>query len=183
MILEKNLHEKTLAVEVHLWHWRNKKMKICPKCDAQNANNAPVCKNCGANLNVTPDVKPAEYAEEKPTYHLGLALLFFFLSFIVSSVKMLIPENIDYPDYSEPWVYLYYAAIVAGVVFLILGFVCMRGLLKAKPIPGKGIFVIMVSIIVSCLILMDVFSVGQSLILGDNEAEISRQMETLEDSF
>ena len=59
----------------------------------------------------------------------------------------------------------------------------MRGLLKAKPIPGKGIFVIMVSIIVSCLILMDVFSVGQSLILGDNEAEISRQMETLDDSF
>ena len=53
-------------------------MKICPKCDAQNANNAPVCKNCGANLNETPDVKPAEYAEEKPPYHLGLALLFFF---------------------------------------------------------------------------------------------------------
>lgn len=158
-------------------------MKICPKCDAQNSNNAPVCKNCGANLNETPDVEPSEYEIEKPPYRLGLALLFFFLSFIVSTVKVLVPENIDYPDYSEPWVYLYYAAIVAGVVFLILGFLCMRGLLKAKPIPGKGIFVIMVSIIVSFLVLMDVFSVGQSLILGHNEAKISERMEIYSDEF
>lgn len=35
-------------------------MKICPKCDAQNANNAPVCKHCGANLNEIPEANEPE---------------------------------------------------------------------------------------------------------------------------
>ena len=50
MILEKNLHEKILAVEVHLWHWRNKKMKICPKCDAEVNEKFQFCGVCGARL-------------------------------------------------------------------------------------------------------------------------------------
>ena len=67
-------------------------MKISPKCDAQNANNAPVCKHCGANLNEIPEANEPGIPDDKPPYHLGL--------------------------------------------------VCMKGLLKTKPLPGKGIFMI-----------------------------------------
>ena len=158
-------------------------MKICPKCDAQNANHAPVCKHCGANLNEIPEANEPEIPDDKPPYHLGLALLFFFLSFAISSVKALIPENIDYPDYSKPYIYLYYGAMILGIVFLVLGFVCMKGLLKTKPLPGKGIFMIMIAVIVSFLIFFDVVSVAQSVILGHNEDEIAQQVETMEDSL
>ena len=32
----------------------------------------------------------------------------------------------------------------------------MRGLLKAKPVPGKGIFVIMMAIVVITLLIFDI---------------------------
>ena len=139
-------------------------MKICPKCDAQNANNAPVCKHCGANLNETPEIEEAKLADDDtPTYHLNLSLLFLFLSFAFSSVKALIPCNVDYPEWSEPYIYLYYGAYALGVIFLITAIICARGLLKAKPFPGKGIFVIMGVVVCTGLILMDTISVIQTV--------------------
>ena len=56
-------------------------MKICPKCDAQNANTAPVCKHCGANLNETPEIEDATVQDEKPPYHIGLSV-FVFISVV-----------------------------------------------------------------------------------------------------
>ena len=139
-------------------------MKICPKCDAQNANNAPVCKHCGANLNETPEVELTEIDTEEPKYHLGLALFFLFLSFAISSVKALIPVNLDYPDTSDPLLYLYYGAFALGVIFLILAVICCRGVLKAKPLPGKAIFVIMGFFVCAGLILMDIISLIQTIV-------------------
>ena len=154
-------------------------MKICPKCNAQNGNTAPVCKHCGENLNETPDVEISSEPEEKTPYNLNLSILFLALSFAVSTIKMLFKDaetEVVFPA-------AYFICVVLGIVFLIAGLFCMRGLLKTKPIPGKGIFVIMISIIVSFLVLMDVFSVGQSLILGHNEAKISERMEIYSDEF
>ena len=138
-------------------------MKICPKCDAQNANNAPVCKHCGANLNETPEVQLKEVDKEEPPYRLGLALFFLYLSFVVSSEKVLLPVDVDYPNMSEPFIYLYYAAFALGIFFLVLALICSRGLLKAKPLPGKGIFVIMGTVVCGGLIFMDIISVIQTL--------------------
>ena len=138
-------------------------MKICPKCDSQNANNAPTCKYCGANLNETPEIEEKVIDDEdKPPYHLGLSLFFLFLAFAFSSVKALIPVDLDYPDWSHPYIWLYYSALALGVLFLILAIVCARGLLKAKPLPGKGIFVIMGTVVCGGLILIDLISLIQT---------------------
>lgn len=127
-------------------------MKICPKCNAQNGNTAPVCKHCGANLNETPDVEISSEPEEKTPYNLNLSILFLALSFAVSTIKMLFKDaetEVIYPA-------AYFICVGLGIVFLILGLFCMRGLLKAKPVPGKGIFVIMMAIVVITLLIFDI---------------------------
>ena len=133
-------------------------MKICPKCDSQNANTAPVCKNCGANLNETPTVEDPSPIEEKPPYHLNLCILFLILSFGISSCKTFLPINFDPLDKTDPLFIIYLCMIAFGILFLVLSFRCLKGVLKKRPVPGKGIFLIMCTILVSILIVFDIFS-------------------------
>ena len=58
-------------------------MKICPKCERQNLNNATVCKACGASLNSVPNVDVLPDPEPDKRTHIGLAYLFGTLCFFI----------------------------------------------------------------------------------------------------
>ncbi len=135
-------------------------MKICPKCDAQNANTVPVCKNCGANLNDTPQIEDSVIKEEKPPYHIKLSVFFFIVSFISSSVKIALDIDMEYIDISQPRHLLYFVALFISVVTCVLGFLCLRGIFKKKKsLPGIGILAILMSVVCAVLVIMDLLSI------------------------
>lgn len=135
-------------------------MKICPKCDAQNPNTAPVCKNCGANLNETPTIDDAVVKDEKPPYHLKLALFLFIVSFIASASKYALDLDMEYLDISEPRHLIYFIAVIISVVSCVFGFVCLKGIFKKKTnLPGIGILDILVGVVCAVLVFMDILSI------------------------
>lgn len=166
-------------------------MKNCPKCNAPNANTASTCKHCGADLNAKPEVEQAVLAEEKPTYHIGLAFLFLAISFIGSAVKMLFSLDINSIAFKMSNYTVYFICVAIGVIFLIPGLYCMRGLFKKKPLPGKAIFLIMFASMCIILIFLDLISLPgviseykengrlveegylETRIITDDEADIS----------
>ena len=68
-------------------------MKICPKCERQNLNNAAVCKACGASLNAVPNVDVLPDPEPDKRTHIGLAYLFGTLCFFLGFFKELLISN------------------------------------------------------------------------------------------
>lgn len=135
-------------------------MKICPKCDAQNANTAPVCKHCGANLNETPEIEDATVQDEKPPYHIGLSVFFFILSFLASASKYALDLDMENIDISQPRHLIYFIAVFISVVTCVLGFVCLKGIFrKKKSLPGLGILAILMSVVCAALVIMDLLSI------------------------
>lgn len=135
-------------------------MKICPKCDAQNANTAPVCKSCGANLNETPTVDDAVVKDEKPPYHLKLSLFLFIVSFIASASKYALDLDMEYIDLSETKHLLYVIAVIISIITCVFGFVCLKGIFnKKKNLPGIGILAILVGVVCAVLVIMDILSI------------------------
>ena len=135
-------------------------MKICPKCDAQNSNTAPVCKNCGANLNETPTIEDAVVKDEKPPYNLGLSLFLFIVSFVASASKYALDLDMEYLDISEPQHIIYFIMVIISVVTCVFGFVCLKGVFKIKQsLPGIGILAILVGVVCAVLVFLDILSI------------------------
>ena len=141
-------------------------MKICPKCDAQNANSAPVCKHCGANLNETAVIDEAVIVQEKPPYNLNLALLFALLSFVSLVIPVWFPVDdaeafmgMDLSPYipvDNLIIQIVFSCV--ALVFLVISAIFLRGIFKKKPAPGKGIFIFMILIVCGMLLFLNLIS-------------------------
>ena len=133
-------------------------MKICPKCDAQNPNTAPVCKHCGANLNETPQIDDATVKEEKPPYHVKWALFLFILSFLASASKFILDIDMEEFDISQPRHMLYFVAVFVSIITCVLGFLCLKGIFGKKNLSGVALLAILVGVVCALLVIMDILS-------------------------
>ncbi len=131
-------------------------MKICPKCNAQNANNAPVCKSCGSNLNeaVVTD-KLAEYDDSRP-YHILPAFLLSLAAVIIGGLKLLLSLNPEQDGYKLSNYYLYFIAVGLSLVMTIVAAILLRGLLKKRPVPMAGILTLMLVIASFAILVFDI---------------------------
>ena len=137
-------------------------MKICPKCDNQNANNAAVCKVCGASLNEVPDVEVTPDVD-RDTSRFTYAALFGALSFIFGFGKDLFALDPEMDGYHLYNFYIYFAGFVLSIVFAILCIIFLRGLFKMRPVPGKGIVALFLAFFCCILIFLDFFGLSGNI--------------------
>ncbi|MBP5294458.1 MAG: hypothetical protein J6Y95_01915 [Lachnospiraceae bacterium] len=136
-------------------------MKICPKCDNQNANNAAVCKSCGASLNDVPDLENAVVELEQKDKRPALAFLFALLSFVSAASKELLPIDAEEPAVSH--FILYFIACAAAVAFLVFAFLFLRGIFKKRPIPTIGLAAVLLSIVCVVMVGLDLLSLPATI--------------------
>lgn len=130
-------------------------MKICPKCNSQNSNNAVVCKNCGGSLNEISEQDDIQYKEEKPPYHIGLSFLFSFLSIIAGTCKEFFTITEGEEGYRTSNYFIYLACIAVALALAIIAARCLKGIFAKKPLPLLGIFAIMFCIATFALLVFD----------------------------
>ena len=139
-------------------------MKICPKCERQNLNNAAVCKACGASLNVVPNVEVLPDPEPDKRTHIGLAYLFGTLCFFIGFFKeLLLSTEIKGPEdpvteVSAHLYWIYFAALAVSIVCLVLHFIFLRGCLKIKPVNISVVFALLLGMACCVLIGLDLIA-------------------------
>lgn len=141
-------------------------MKICPKCERQNLNNAAVCKACGASLNSVPNVDVLPDPEPDKRTHIGLAYLFGTLCFFIGFFKeLLISTEIKGPEAAEQiseagthLFVIYFAALAVSIVCLVLHFLFLRGCLKIKPVNISVVFALLLGMACCVLIGLDLIA-------------------------
>ena len=136
-------------------------MKICPKCDNQNANTAAVCKSCGASLNDVPDLENAVVELEKKDRKPVLAFVFALLSFIFAASKELLPIDAEEPMVSH--FILYFIACALSITCLVLAFLSLRGIFSKRPIPAIGLAAVLLSIVCVVMVGLDLLSLPATI--------------------
>ena len=132
-------------------------MKICPKCNNQNANTAAVCKSCGASLNEVPDVDSALVEVEEKSKKPVLAFLCGLVSFICGSAKEFLPISSEETTTITPYI-LYFSAFAVSLLFLVICALLLRGIFKNRPVPAIGMAALLLGIVCLVLIALDIMS-------------------------
>ena len=139
-------------------------MKVCPKCERQNLNNAAVCKACGASLNAVPVVDVLPDPEPDKRTHVGLAYLFGSLCFFIGFLKeLLLSTEVKGPDEevvraADHLYWIYFAALAVSIVCLVLHFLFLRGCLKIKPVGISVVFALLLGMACCVLVGLDLIA-------------------------
>ncbi|MBO4474591.1 MAG: hypothetical protein J5750_06750 [Clostridiales bacterium] len=136
-------------------------MKICPKCDSQNANNAAVCKNCGASLNDVPDLSDVVADVEQKSRKPAVAFLCALVSFAASASKGLLP--LESEDVTSTHYILYFIGCAVSIIFLVFCALLLRGIFKKKSIPAIGLAAVLLGIVCLIMVILDVLSLPATI--------------------
>ncbi|MBO4928597.1 MAG: hypothetical protein J5379_10185 [Clostridiales bacterium] len=133
-------------------------MKICPKCNHQNANTASICKNCGENLNTTSTIEEVKDTEPEKTARPRISLLFALLSFAAGTCKEAIPAAMEEGGGTPLMYCAYFACFILSVLLLVLSIIKLRGIFKEPPVPTSGFAAMLLIVLCIVLIFLDVLS-------------------------
>lgn len=133
-------------------------MKTCPKCNAQNANDASTCKSCGADLNEPITIKNSQFIDDNPRGHMILAIVLSLIAICVLWAKAGFTLDPDVDGYALSNFYIHFITSAVALILIVISAFCLRGALDKKPVPMKSVFALMAVIAAIAILLVDIIA-------------------------